>query len=325
LPHRVEATEEWQVALNEWHLVGPQLMALIVFLSKRMRGSRARVQEFLWVWLGLHLSTGTINQCIHEAGRAVEPIEDQLVDEIVQAALVHIDETSWKESGEALWLWVFSTVTVTLFLIGYRNREMIDNVLGELFAGWLMSDGYSAYRFFKKRLRCWAHLQRKARGLEQSLVRDARRFGAKARKLLDTLIKAVYQAREAPGRDLVKEYKDRLDGFRAWCQHDLSATHKKTRELAGEFLNDWDAIFRVLAHPHLPLTNNEAERALRHWVIARKISHGTRTAQGSRALGLLASVIDTCRKRNLCPWRYLARVISARRQGLEAPPIPAPG
>ena len=54
-------------------------------------------------------------------------------------------------------------------------------------------------------------------------------------------------------------------------------THTKARALAVEMLNDWAAIFRVLDHPHLPLTNNEAERALRHWVILRRISYGTKT------------------------------------------------
>jgi hypothetical protein len=39
----------------------------------------------------------------------------------------------------------------------------------------------------------------------------------------------------------------------------------------------------VLDHPELPLSNNEAERALRHWVIARRIGMGIRTAQGTRA------------------------------------------
>ena len=90
-----------------------------------------------------------------------------------------------------------------------------------------------------------------------------------------------------------------------------------------ELLNDWEAIFQVLAHPELPLTNNEAERALRHWVIARKLSFGTRTAQGSCAYGLLASVIETCRKRQQLPWGYLAQVIRARRAGRSAPPLPA--
>jgi hypothetical protein len=73
----------------------------------------------------------------------------------------------------------------------------------------------------------------------------------------------------------------------------------------------------------LPLTNNEAEQALRHWVIARRISYGTRTEQGSRAFALLASVIDTCRKRGLSFWSYLATVIAERRKGNEAPPITA--
>ncbi len=41
------------------------------------------------------------------------------------------------------------------------------------------------------------------------------------------------------------------------------AMHTKARALAREMLNDWEAIFQVLAHPHLPLTNNEAEQALR--------------------------------------------------------------
>ncbi|MCC6136461.1 MAG: transposase, partial [Gammaproteobacteria bacterium] len=68
-------------------------------------------------------------------------------------------------------------------------------------------------------------------------------------------------------------------------------------------------------HPELPLTNNEAERALRHWVILRKLSLGTRTATGSRVFALLASVIDTCRQRGQSPWRYLERAIADRRAG----------
>jgi transposase len=79
----------------------------------------------------------------------------------------------------------------------------------------------------------------------------------------------------------------------------------------------------VLKHPQLPLTNNEAERALRHWVIARRISYGTRTEQGSRAFALLASVIETCRKRKISPWPYLTSVIAERRKGNDAPPLPA--
>ena len=89
-------------------------------------------------------------------------------------------------------------------------------------------------------------------------------------------------------------------------------------------LNDWDTVWVVLDHPEWPLTNNEAERALRHWVIARRISQGTRTPQGTRAFAHLASVIETCRQRAASPWPYLAALMRQLRQGLQAPPLPAP-
>ena len=78
----------------------------------------------------------------------------------------------------------------------------------------------------------------------------------------------------------------------------------------------------MLEHPTLPIANNVAEQSLRYWVIARKISHGTRTSQGSRAFALLAGVIDTCRQRKVSPWPYIAEVIAVRRQGNSAPAIP---
>jgi len=187
-----------------------------------------------------------------------------------------------------------------------------------------MSDGYQVYRNYLKRLRCWDHLKRKAQGLKESLNKDAKEFGEKTLQVLETLRNAVYEARAAPAQEAPAEiHKELLADFKATCQAFANSGHEKTRKLAREFLNDWDAIFRVLAHPELPLTNNEAERALRHWVIARRISYGTRTPQGSRAFAVLASVIETCRTRKVSPWSYLARVIAARRAGLEAPPLPA--
>ena len=79
---------------------------------------------------------------------------------------------------------------------------------------------------------------------------------------------------------------------------------------------------QVLHHPELPLTNNEAERALRHWVILRKLSYGTRTATGSRIFALLASVIDTCRQRGHSPWLYLQTAIADRRANRSLAPLP---
>jgi transposase len=321
---RSEADPCWeQVELSEWRLVGPTLASLIVCLSHRLHLSRARIQEFLHDWLGIELSTSTINHCIHEAGRAVEPIEDQLVEELQQAALAYADETPWKEWGQLLWLWVITTPTICLYFIGYRSKEILSNVFSEDFVGWLMSDGYTVYREFQHRLRCWAHLIRKARGLKESLSEPAQCFGHDTVELLDELIGAIYQAREGPPVNLKTQFEPRLEAFRTRCEQYRDNAHEKTRALAREFLNDWEAIWIVLEHPYLPITNNEAERMLRHWVIARRISQGTRTEQGSRAFALLASVIETCRKRGILPWPYLAQVIAERRKGNPAPKLPA--
>ncbi len=323
-PARSPADPRWKVDLSEWCCVGPRLLSLIVCLSLRMRLSRRGIQEFLHDWFDLGLSTSTIHRCLHEAGRAVEPLEQTVVEEVQQAALAYADETPWKEWGHLLWLWVITTPTVSLYLIGYRTAELIENALGIDFSGWLMSDGYRVYRRFHQRLRCWAHLLRKAQGLKDSLTREASTFGAAALALLDDAMAAVYAAREGPpGESLTDRFRARLDAFRTLCERHQFSRHEKTRALAVEFLNDWEAVWIVLSHPYLPLTNNEAERALRHWVILRRICHGTRTPEGSRALALLASVIETCRKRNHLPWPYLAQVIAERRKGHPAPPLPA--
>ena len=74
--------------------------------------------------------------------------------------------------------------------------------------------------------------------------------------------------------------------------------------------------------PSLPPTNNDAERALRHAVIARRISFGTRTDEGSRCYAAALSVIETCRKRALDVAAYARDLIATARGGLAHPPIP---
>lgn len=61
----------------------------------------------------------------------------------------------------------------------------------------------------------------------------------------------------------------------------------------------------------------------RHAVIARRISYGTRTKEGSVAYSSLLSVIETCRLRQINPWEYISGVIKLARKGLSPPPIPA--
>ena len=89
-------------------------------------------------------------------------------------------------------------------------------------------------------------------------------------------------------------------------------------------LNDWAAITAFITNPDLPATNNEAERALRDAVIARRISNGTRSEEGSAAYAATLSVVEICRRRGIEPWLYITNLLARARKGMPHVTIPLP-
>ena len=171
MPYRAPEDEgDWKgVALTEWRLAGPGLCAYITWLHFRMRLPVRKIREFLQESFGLSLADGTVQKCIMETARASDPVFLLILACLLDESLMHADETPHKEAGAPLWLWTFVTVSTVLFVIGRRTKE-VWNTIGLLYAGWLMSDGYRVYRDHKKRLRCWAHLIRKAKGLADTFT-----------------------------------------------------------------------------------------------------------------------------------------------------------
>ena len=143
--------------MSERCLVGPMLATFIAALSLRFRLSRRKIQEFLLDWLGLELGAATLNRCIHEFGLASEPVVEQLIQEVRAAEIVHLDETPWYQQGKLRWMWVATTGLATIFRIGSRRKEELTVLMGEAFLGWLVTDGYGAYRDHPRRQRCLAH------------------------------------------------------------------------------------------------------------------------------------------------------------------------
>ena len=314
---------QWgKVALSEWRLIDSGLAALLLILHFRMRLSVRYCREFMIELFGVSLSDGAISQSLHESARAMAPAAEQTHQEVQQSNLAYSDETPHYQAGEFLWLWGVANAHTVFFAIGHRTKELFLGMIGPEFAGWLMSDGYLAYRHPEWRLRCWAHLIRKARALAETYTPHVQGDGDTLLEIFDRLIEAVHLAREGPPIDLRPLVANELAQLRQLCEKMARCANVKSAKLGREFLNDWDAIFRILEHPHMPLTNNYAERLLRHWVILRRITQGTRTSVGSLALTTVASVVETCRLRNASPLRYLKSVIEASRKGLEVPPLP---
>ena len=241
-------------------------------------GSRAKIAELLVTWFGVRLSAGTIDRCIREAGLACEPIVEGLLTDLRQSGLINAHETPWPQRGHLRWLWVALSSTTAIYKIASRRAEEIRDLIGEAFLGWLVSDGYVAYRDHPRRQRCLAHLIRKGIGLADGFDYDAARFGAWLVRELRGLIHAVAENAKAGSLTPI------LARLKRACRLNEDAAAAKARALAREILNDWEAITAFVTNPNLPPTNNDAETALRHAVIARRISFGTRTDEGSRRL-----------------------------------------
>jgi len=71
-----------------------------------------------------------------------------------------------------------------------------------------------------------------------------------------------------------------------------------------------DSLLVVLDYPDTPLHNNPAELALRMYIIKRKISFGTRSADGTKSWETFFTIMDTCRKLGINFRNYLYDRIS---------------
>lgn len=310
-----------QLRLQEQVLVGPDLTSFIASLAQRYRMSREKIKEFLDAWFNLELCVGTIDRAIREAGFACHPVvQDILLPELRQAALLHMDETPWYERGLFKYLWVAANSTIAIFHIGSRKKEEFLYLVTATFMGWLVTDGYQAYRSHKWRQRCLAHLIRKAIGIKEGIDPTASKIGAWLLKELRRLIKTMAEG----GEEARSKCNPVLARLTRACLIGEEIDHPKLQALSAEILDDWDAVVAFVKNPGLPPTNNFGERILRHVVMLRRITFGTRTEEGSLALADYLSVMETCRLRGIDPWDYIASVIANGRKGLSPPPLPTP-
>ena len=60
---------------------------------------------------------------------------------------------------------------------------------------------------------------------------------------------------------------------------------------------DLEYLFRFTTDPQIDPTNNISERELRHLVMIRRISHGSRSRRGATVTAQLTSIIQTLRLR----------------------------
>lgn len=282
--------------------VGPGLTSLIAVLREEARLPVALIPRLLKTLTGVHLSVGAVMDAVGHVAHRAQPLVVQFAQTIRGSPVVHADETGWREAGQNGYVWTFGTADTQLFRRGSRAKGMVGEVLGEAFAGVLVSDFYGAYTADDRLHQyCWAHLLRDiAELVEQHPEDETVRGWAVAVQAIFATAQGGAGGSPTHRRQMRHQAETQL---RHLCTPWLDPRVPQTT-LCARILRYLESLFVFVTESGVPTTNNQAERSLRHLVVSRKISGGTRSARGTATKMTVASLFGTWRARGLNP--YLA-------------------
>ena len=237
----------------------------------------------------------------------------------------YLDETGWHEGQQRAWLWTAVTTWVTVFVVRRsRGGKVAQELLGERFWGWLVTDRWSAYSWYPswRRQLCWAHLLRDieamvARGGRSQEIGEALR--AQARQMFHwwhrvrdgTLAHTTFASYMWPIRREVEWLLDA--GQRCGVP--------KTEGTCREILKLRQALWTFVRHEEVEPTNNAAERAIRPGVLWRKGSFGTQSPQGSCFVEAMMTVVATLKQQHRNVLAYVTAACEAALCGEPAPSL----
>jgi transposase len=329
-PHCGEVTRAELPAGVPHRGFGPRLTAMITICSGKFRMSKRMVRELLADFLGVKLSVGSVANLEQEISLSLAEPTEEAAAHFHEAAIANLDETGWFEGTAAgrarrAWLWVGVTAAVTVFKIAFsRGERVAKELLGANFAGVLGSDRWSAYLWVPAKLRqlCWSHLQRDFQGFidrgDAGAPYGTRLLGATElmfhwwHRIRDgTLSRATFRRYMAPVRSEIL----------ALLREAAACPAPKTSGMAKEILKLQLALFTFVDREGVEPSNNSAERAIRHAVMYRKTSFGTQSAEGSRFVERILTVVATLRQQNRNVLEFVAAAYHARLLHAPAPSL----
>ncbi len=273
---------------------------------------------------GLDISLGAISEIEGDFVEARAAPHAQALEKLRSSAVVHLDETSWRELNWTAWLWTAVTKDVSAFAIrSTRGAVVAKELIGEHFEGVSVSDRWPGYDGIDvgRRQVCWAHLFRDLRAiaeskgrtswLSQSLEKQAREMFALWHRVRDGTLARSNSQRHV--RRIRRKMADLLE---------LGAASSgwPAPSLCRGILEREAAMWTFARRDGVEPTNNDAERALRPGVIWRRTSLGSQSERGSRFAERLLGCVTTLRRSERNVLDYLSAVSHAVQRG---DPIPS--
>lgn len=273
---------------------GLNIMLLVMYLHLALRVPCAKICEYFHTIHGICISTGEIPHILTQLTREYGDHYAYLEKLVRLARVKHTDSTSWRIKGKNYTAWVFIAAGVVLYKIRKSTSHKTPlQVLGRALHGMtLVVDRHSAFRTLARKAGyllqlCWSHILEDSKGLSQS-------FGREGLYVHDKL-KEAYALAKSLDHQATLEQVDQLRGEILQLTH-RHYKHTTIRRFVNNLAHrDLDDLFRFTTDPDIDPTNNISERELRHLVMIRRISHGSRSTRGAAVTAQLTSIIQTLR------------------------------
>jgi transposase len=270
---------------------------------------------------GLEIDVKTLYGLCEAVGEHCESITGRIKQNILNDfTAAHLDETPWpilSASADNGQMWTVSNRIGSYYRFEpTRSGEIAEEML-KGYAGSIVVDGFAGYNRFKKlpEIRvgqCWSHARRE--------FWDRRRdFPTETKEIIGLIDELMALEREAKSFESLKAIrqtrsKEKCAEIHAWLLAERPK-HLKSAGLAGAIdycLKYWPQLTAFLKDLSLPLTNNDAERGLRHAVMGRKNFGGSKTINGADLAASIYTVIESAKRVGLEPREYLKYLIEAR-------------
>ncbi|MCU7929004.1 MAG: IS66 family transposase [Candidatus Thiodiazotropha sp. (ex Dulcina madagascariensis)] len=308
-------------------LASPGLLAHIT-VSKYQDALPLYRQESILKRIGVELPRATLANWMIQVGNLIQPLINLLRDRLLAYDILQMDETPVQvlmEPGQTAqsksYLWLQRggppDQPVVLYDYGPGRGAVVPKRLLEGFAGYLQTDGYDGYNAVVAvngltHVGCMAHARRKFS--EAVKAQGKKKQNSKAYRGL-ILIRKLYRI-EKQARAFTPEmrYSHRqqyaravLDKLRVWLDEVLpQVPPTSTTGKALNYLhNEWQKLIRYLDDGRLEIDNNDAENAIRPFVLGRKNWLFSASVKGVKASANLYSLIETAKANRLEPYAYL--------------------
>jgi hypothetical protein len=278
--------------------IGHNIRQAVLYWTYITRLSFQQIIDMAWDFYGFKLSQGEIAIILQSGSNQLAIAYEQLKQRIRGSPAAHFDETTYQEQGGERYAWIMASANSeeAIFTVGRnRGKGNAEKLMGS-FSGTRITDCYSAYDNLPGEHQvCWSHVIRYARELAQSKALTAdkhvlcREFYGQLACLYEQVRRSLQEPFDSQRRN--QAYEELTKKLLTLAQSLGRIEPKKLTDLKQRLKAYVHEFLTCLLHKHVPADNNKAERKLRHLVLKRKVSFGTRSQKGSQAFSINASVL----------------------------------